>query len=89
MTRAALAAARMGLILWRPPPSILRALEVLDELRQPKAAEVGARLGCASVASTYQRLDTLVWRGLAEEVDGRPRRYRLTRAGRELLRRAD
>ena len=85
MTRAALAAARLGLILWTPPRSILDGLDILAELGgEATVGEVIAHVGASHWSNAYQRLDTLVARGLVEVIEGRPRRYRLTRAGRLL-----
>ena len=84
MNRAALAAARLGLILWTPPRSILDGLDILAELGgEATVGEVIAHVGASHWSNAYQRLDTLVARGL-EVIEGRPRRYRLTRAGRLL-----
>ena len=85
MTRAALAAARLGLILWTPPRSILDGLDILAELGgAATVGEVIAPVGASHWSIAYQRLDTLGARGLVEVIKGRPRRYRLTRAGRLL-----
>jgi len=85
MSSAALAAARLGLILWTPPRSILDGLDILAELGgEATVGEVLDHVGAASWSNAYQRLDTLAARGLVEVIEGRPRRYRLTRAGRLL-----
>lgn len=85
MSSAALAAARLGLILWTPPRSILDGLDILAELGgEATVGEVLDHVGASHWSNGYQRLDTLVARGLVEVIEGRPRRYRLTRAGRLL-----
>ena len=87
MTTAAEAAARLGLILWTPPGSILDGLDILAELGgEATVGEVLAHIGSKNWSNAYHRLDTLVARGLVEAIEGRPRRYRLTKAGRLLAR---
>ena len=89
MTTAAEAAARLGLMLTRPRQSVVDGLEILQELGgSASVGEVLDHVGRRHWSNAYQRLDTLVRHGLAEVVEGRPRRYRLTKAGRLLARNA-
>jgi hypothetical protein len=57
VTRAALAAARLGLILWTPPRSILDGLDILAELGgEATVGEVIAHVG--RIGATHTNAST-------------------------------